>query len=93
MSQYCCDQLLLQQQTEAHRKTLQAALNHMFSDTDEFFAQMGNSGEGILRNMMMYMLQGAVRYPGLIKAMLTDPSTIMITAILLYSVFSNSQMI
>jgi AcrR family transcriptional regulator len=54
-------------------ETLQAALNHMFSDTDEFFAQMGNSGEGILRNMMMYMLQGAVRYPGLIKAMLNGP--------------------
>lgn len=54
-------------------ETLQAALNHMFSDTDEFFSQMGSSGDDILSSMMMYMLQGAVRYPGVIKAMLNGP--------------------
>lgn len=54
-------------------ETLQSALNHMFYDTTDYFSQMGDSKDNLLQNIMLYFLQGSVRYPGIIKAMLHEP--------------------
>lgn len=54
-------------------ETLLSALNHMFSDTADFVTQMGDSADDLLKNIMLYFLQGSVRYPGMIKAMLHEP--------------------
>jgi len=54
-------------------ETLLSALNHMFSDTADFITQMGDNSDDLLRNIMLYFLQGSTRYPGIIKAMLQEP--------------------
>lgn len=54
-------------------ETLQSALNHMFSDTTDFFSHMGSSEDDLLKSIMLYLLQGSIRYPGIIKAMLHEP--------------------
>jgi AcrR family transcriptional regulator len=55
-------------------ESLQFALNHMFSDTSDIISQEGNAdSESLLRRVMLYFLEGSVRYPGLVKAMLHEP--------------------
>lgn len=52
-------------------ESLQTALSHMFSDTADLFRSIDH--DQALRNIMLYLLEGSVHYPGLIKAMLHKP--------------------
>lgn len=56
------------------QESLQFALNHMFSDTSDMISQKEKADpESLLRRVMLYFLEGSVRYPGIIKAMLHEP--------------------
>lgn len=52
-------------------ESLHTALKHMFTDTSDFFGS--HETGAAFRNIMLYFLEGAVHYPGIIKAMLHDP--------------------
>ncbi len=55
-------------------ESLQFALNHMLSDTDDIISQKeGADLKSLLRSVMFYFMEGSVRYPGMIKAMLHEP--------------------
>jgi AcrR family transcriptional regulator len=55
-------------------ESLQLALNHMFSDTSDIISKKGETdANSLLRNVMFYFIEGSVRYPGIIKAMLHEP--------------------
>jgi hypothetical protein len=46
----------------------------MFSDTSDIISKKGETdANSLLRNVMFYFIEGSVRYPGIIKAMLHEP--------------------
>jgi AcrR family transcriptional regulator len=51
---------------------LQGSIAHMVGDTDEFLARVGDDPERVLGELFAYYLEGAVRYPGMVKAHLHD---------------------
>lgn len=56
------------------QESLQFALNHMLSDTSDIISQEEKADpESLLRKVMLYFLEGSVRYPGIVKAMLHEP--------------------
>jgi hypothetical protein len=53
---------------------LQTAFNHMLSDISDIISQEEKEEpESLLRRVMLYFLEGAVGYPGIIKAILHEP--------------------
>lgn len=52
-------------------ESLQSALDHMFSDSFDFLQNL--DWKAALQNIMLYFLEGSLRYPGIIKAILHEP--------------------